>query len=167
MHMHVHTKTNSSRCAVKYACLMSKSIWYKAITGLQQGEIVGLRSWFQLKIEVLVLSFKLDRGSIRSSQRFGLSTPYRLTFRNRTRLFHHDLFNMGDKHLVLPALNLSTLNAGILIMMQQVRLMMNMVDYSMSFLLLSTRDFFPGQVGGTTLNLSYSLRFIVGPFLHA
>ena len=37
--------------------------------------------------------------------------------------------------------NLSTLNAGILIMMQQVRLTMfslNMVDYSMSFLLLST-----------------------------
>ena len=48
---------------------------------------------------------------------------------------------MGDMHIVLPALNLSTLNAGILMMMQQVRLMMfslNMVDYSMSFLLLST-----------------------------
>ena len=29
---------------------------------------------------------------------------------------------MGDLHLVLPALNLSTQNAGILIMMQQVRL---------------------------------------------
>ena len=44
-------------------------------------------------------------------------------------------------HLVLPALNLSTLNAGILIMMQQERLMMfslNMVDYSMSFRLLAT-----------------------------
>ena len=27
--------------------------------------------------------------------------------------------------------------------------------------------FFAGQVGGTTLNLSYSLRFIVGPLLHA
>ena len=37
---------------------------------------------------------------------------------------HHVLFNMGDLHLVLPALNLSTLNAGILIIMQQVRLMM-------------------------------------------
>ena len=48
---------------------------------------------------------------------------------------------MGDLLLALPALNLSTLNAGILIMMQQVRLRMfslNMVDYSMSFLLLST-----------------------------
>ena len=47
--------------------------------------------------------------------------------------------------MVLPALNLSTLNAGILIMMQQVRLMMfslNTVDYSMSFLLLSTQNFF-------------------------
>ena len=48
---------------------------------------------------------------------------------------------MGDLHLVLPALNLSTLNAGILIMVLQVRMNMlslNMVDYSMPFLLLST-----------------------------
>ena len=48
---------------------------------------------------------------------------------------------MGDLLLVLPALNLSTLNAGILIMLQQVRLRMfslHMVDYSMSFLSLST-----------------------------
>ena len=47
--------------------------------------------------------------------------------------------------MVLPALNLSILDAGILIMVQQVRLMMfslNMVDYPMSFLLLSTWDFF-------------------------
>ena len=76
-----------------------------------------------------------------SSPRNGLSTPYRLTIRNSARLFHHVLFNMADLHLVLPALNLSTLNAGISIMMQQVRLMMfslNMVDYSMSFLSLYT-----------------------------
>ena len=48
---------------------------------------------------------------------------------------------MGDLYLVLPALNLSTLEAGILIMEQQVRLMifsLNMVDYSMTFLSLST-----------------------------
>ena len=77
---------------------------------------------------------------------------------------------MGDLQFVLPALNLSTLNAGILIMMQQVRLMMfsvNMVDYSMSFLLLFQLSFFAGQVGGTILNLSYYLTFDVGPFLHA
>ena len=46
---------------------------------------------------------------------------------------------MGDLHFFLTALNLSTLNAGILIMVQQVRLMMfslSMVDYSMSFLSL-------------------------------
>ena len=82
---------------------------------------------------------QLDRGSIRSSLSYGLGTPYRLTIRNSARLFHHVLFNMGDLHLVLPALNWSTLNAGILIMMQKVRLMMfslNMVDYSMSFLSL-------------------------------
>ena len=50
---------------------------------------------------------------------------------------------MGDLNLVLPALNLSTLEAGILIMVQQVRMMMfslKMVDYSMPFLLLSTRN---------------------------
>ena len=55
-------------------------------------------------------------------------------------------------------------------MMHQVRLMMfslNIVDYSMSFLSLSSWDFFfAGQVGGTILNLSYSLTFIVGPLLH-
>ena len=75
--------------------------------------------------------YKLDSGSIRSSPRYDLSTPYRLTIRNSARLFHHVHFNMGDLHLVLPALYLCTLNAGILIMMQQVRLMMfslNMVD---------------------------------------
>ena len=45
---------------------------------------------------------------------------------------------MVDLHLVLPALNLSTMSAGILIMVQQVSLMMFLVDYSTSFLLLST-----------------------------
>ena len=72
-----------------------------------------------------------------SSQRYGFSTPYKLTIRNSTTLFNIVLFNMGDLHLVLPALNLSTLNTGILIIMQQVRLMMfslKQVDYSMSFL---------------------------------
>ena len=76
-----------------------------------------------------------------SSPRYDFGTPHRLTIRNSTTLFNLVLFNMGDLHLVLPAVNLSTLNAGILIMMQQVRLIMfslNMVDYSMSFLLLST-----------------------------
>ena len=58
---------------------------------------------------------RLDWGSIRSSLRYGLSTPYRLTIRNSARLFHIVLLNMGDMHLVLPALNLYTLNAGILI----------------------------------------------------
>ena len=48
---------------------------------------------------------------------------------------------MGDLHLVLPALNLSTLDAGILIMVHKVIMMMfslNMVDYYVSFLYLST-----------------------------
>ena len=44
-----------------------------------------------------------------SSLRYGFSTPYRLTIRNSTTLFNIVLFNMGDLHLVLPALNLSTL----------------------------------------------------------
>ena len=62
---------------------------------------------------------KLDRGSIMSRPRYGLSTPYRLTIRNSAGLFYHLLFNMGALHLGLPALNLSTLNADILIIMQQ------------------------------------------------
>ena len=52
-------------------------------------------------------------------------------------LFHHVLVYMGDLQLVYPVLNLSTLDAGILIMVQCVSLMMfslNMVDYPMSFL---------------------------------
>ena len=41
--------------------------------------------------------YQLDRGSIRSSPRYSLSTPYRLTIRNSARLFHlhHVLFNMN------------------------------------------------------------------------
>ena len=72
---------------------------------------------------------------------YGLGTPYRLTIWNSARLFHRVLFNMGYLNLVLPALNMSTLDAGIFILVQQVRLMMfslNMVDYSMSSLLLFT-----------------------------
>ena len=60
-------------------------------------------------------------------------------------LFHHVLVYMGDLQLVHTALNLSTLDAGILIMMRQVSLMMfslNMVDYPMSFPLLSSWIFF-------------------------
>mgnify|MGYP001351261983 CR=1 FL=1 len=47
-------------------------------------------------------------------------------------LFQHVLIYMGYLHLVLPVLNFSIMDAGILIMVQQVRLMMfslNMVDY--------------------------------------
>ena len=90
---------------------------------------------------MLIKGSQLDRESIRSSPRYGLSTPYRLTIRNSDRLFHHILIHIGDLRLVLPAMKLSILDAGILIMVQQVRLMMftfNMVDYSMSFLSLKT-----------------------------
>ena len=83
---------------------------------------------------------KLDLGSMRSSPKYGLSTPYRLNIRNSARLFNHVLIYMGNLHLVLHELNLSTLNAGILIIMHQVRLMMfslNMVDCPISFLSLS------------------------------
>ena len=47
--------------------------------------------------------------------------------------------------MVLPALNLSILDTGILITVQRARWMMfslNMVDYPMSFLMLSTLNFF-------------------------
>ena len=106
-------------------------------------------------------------GSIRSSPRYGLSTPYRLTIRNSARLFHHVLFNMGDLHLVLPALNLSTLNNDATSKIDDV-----LTEHGglLHVLPLAVHlRFFAGQVPPTrtTLNLSYSLRFIVGPLLHA
>ena len=104
-------------------------------TGVCQGDSGGPAiQRFEFKI-------KLDRGSIRSSPTEGLSTPYRLTKGSSVGLFHHVHVHMGDLNLVYPALNLFILDAGILIMVQQVGLMMfslNMVDYSMSFLSLST-----------------------------
>ena len=68
--------------------------------------------------------------------------PYRLTNGNSAGLFHHVLIYIEDLYLVLPALDLTTLGAGLVIMMgQQVRMMMfslNMVDHAMSFLSGST-----------------------------
>ena len=67
--------------------------------------------------------------------------------------------------MVLPALNLTSLGAGILIMVQQVRMMtfsLNMCDYSVSFLSLSPK-FFDGQVRGTILSKFYFLVFDVDP----
>ena len=138
---------------------------------------------------------KLDWGSIRSSPRYCWSTPYRLTIRNSARLFHHVHFNMGDLHLVLPTLNLSTLDTGILIIVQQVTCNLlkwrkivvsglltitnwwNKKDWWCSHWTRWTTPcpsscyppeiFFAGHVGGTILNLSYSLTCYVGPFLHA
>ena len=81
------------------------------------------------------------KTSLMSSPRYGFSTPYRLTNRNSAGLLHQVHIHIGDLHFVLPALNLSSLDAGILIIVQQVRLVMfllNMVDHHMSFLLLST-----------------------------
>ena len=61
-------------------------------------------------------------------------------------LFHHVLVYVGDLHLVLLALNLSILNACILIMMQKVYKIddfaLNMVNYPMCFLSLSTVNLF-------------------------
>ena len=47
-------------------------------------------------------------------------------------MFHHVLIYMGDLHFVLPELNLSTLNAGILIAVPKIRLIifsLNMLDF--------------------------------------
>ena len=46
--------------------------------------------------EVCKIKHGLDRGSIRSSLRYGLRTPHRLTIRNSSRLFHIVLFNLAD-----------------------------------------------------------------------
>ena len=56
---------------------------------------------------------------------------------------------MGYLHLVLPALNLSTLNAGILIMMQQVRLKDVLLEHGGLLYVLPLAvhlRFFAGQV---------------------
>ena len=73
---------------------------------------------------------------------------------------------MGDLHLVIPSLNLSILNVGILKNVQHGSLMMfslNTVDYPMSFLSLSTLN----QIKGTILSKFYSLGLVVGHLLHA
>ena len=57
---------------------------------------------------------------------FKYSLQNRLTIWKSARLFHNVPFNTGHLHLVLPALNLATLNAGILIMML---FSLNMWDY--------------------------------------
>ena len=70
----------------------------------------------------------------------------------------------------LWAMNLSILAAGILIMMQQVRLMMfslNMVDPSMSFLFLSTWIFLEQTSWGAFWNFLTFGVFYLGPLLHA
>ena len=77
---------------------------------------------------------QLDRGSIRSSPRDGLSTPQRQT---KEQCWTVPLCHSLHAH----ALNLSILDASILTTVQQVSFMMfslNMVDYPMSFLSLST-----------------------------
>ena len=48
----------------------------------------GLNCVSFAEIEKPESKIKLDQGSIRSSPRYGSSTPYRLTIRNSSRLFH-------------------------------------------------------------------------------
>ena len=74
-------------------------------------EMVGINSNVSLALTNKVQL--IDRGSIRSSLRYGLSTPYRLTIRNSAGLSFDN-----DARLTMFSLN--------------------MVDYSMSFLSLST-----------------------------
>ena len=84
-------------------------------------------------------------SNVRLTLRDGLNTTCRLTkiqcWTVTVGLLQNVLIYMGELHLVLPAMILSTLDAGILITVQPVRLMMfslNM-NYSISFLSLSIR----------------------------
>ena len=73
---------------------------------------------------------------------------------------------MGNLHLVLLALNLSTLNAGILI--SKIDNVLTEHGGLLDVLPLAVHlIFFAGQVGGTILRCSYSLSFVVRPLLHA
>ena len=76
---------------------------------------------------------------------------------------------MGDLHLILPALNLSTLNASILIMMQQVRLIMfslNMVHVHVLPLAVHLRFFCLTRSGDYSEPFSL-FEFFRWPLLHA
>ena len=109
-----------------------------------------------------VFKKKLDRGSIRSSPRYGLSTPYRSSIRNSAKLFHQVLaFGLSCTELVYPKCwhfdnaskidDVLTEHGGLLHVLP----------------LAVCLSFFCGQVGGTILNLSYYLTFFVGPLFHA
>ena len=71
----------------------------------------AVKKWEEQELSGSKVDKQLDRGSKRSSVRYVLSSPYRMTISNSARLVHIVLFNIGDMHLVLPILNLSTLNA--------------------------------------------------------
>ena len=62
-----------------------------------------------IMVMLLGKHIKLDRGSIRSSPRDGLSTPYTDRLRSSVGLFHHFLVYMWETYI--PALNLSILDA--------------------------------------------------------
>ena len=52
----------------------------------------------------MIQNITIDQGQIRSSPRYGLSTPYRLTMEQCWMVppIHHVLVYMGDLHLFLP-----------------------------------------------------------------
>ena len=86
---------------------------------------------------------ELNQGSLRSSPRYGLSTTYRLT-QKQCWTVPPCSYLCGRPPFCPSCTEFSTLDAGILIMVQQVRLIMfslNMLDNSMSFLSLSTLIF--------------------------
>ena len=82
-------------------------------------------------------------------------------------LFHHVLFYMGDIFIFGHALNSFILDAGILIMVQQVSLMMFSLTIAYPSSCCPPGILLGGQVQGTNLRCSYSLSFVVGPLLHA
>ena len=64
----------------------------------------------------MCLMFSTRPGVDKVKPKVWLSNPYTLIdllFETvLARLFHNVFFNMGNLHFVLPALNMSTLNAG-------------------------------------------------------
>ena len=118
----------------------------------------------------ILFKIKLDRGSIRSSLRDGWITPYRLSKLQCLTVTPCPYPQWG------PAFGPSCnefvyhgLDAGILIMVQQVRLNINIEHGGLPHVLPLTVHlgyFFGGQVEGTILRCSYSLSFVVGPLLH-
>ena len=105
-----------------------------------------------------VLKFTIKtRLAKKSSKWIRIDWPLRTVLDFYTLFLSTKYMGSGDMHLVLPALNVMPWMLAFWLMVQKVRLMifsLNMVDYCISFLLLSTWILFWPSTRGNILKLS-------------